>query len=64
MGVKHHSPAVINVGIILKGTAIQTNLLASLCDTLSIKESEHVELEEALSHIGLRHEIDLEELSL
>lgn len=64
MGVQHGALAVLNVCEVLKGTSVKTNMLASLGDSLFVEMSEHLELEETFSNVRLRHEVDLEELSL
>lgn len=64
MGVEHDAFAVLDARVVLKGATVESDLLTVCSDSGFIEVREHLELEDTFSDVGLRLEVDAEELSL
>lgn len=64
MGVQHHTLDVAHVGVVLQSASIEADLLAHLGNAFTIVLREDVQLEDALSHVGCGHQVDLKNLGL
>ena len=64
VGVEHDSLDVDHIGVVLEGSAVETDLLAHLGDLLSVILGEEVELEDTFGDVRSVDQVDLEHLSL
>lgn len=64
MSVDHNALRVLDSRVVLEGSAIHANLLAHFCDCVLVVVSAHVQLEDAFSDVGVRLQVDLEQLCL
>ena len=64
MSVKEDTASIRNTCVVLKSTAIKSNLFAHAGDLLSVKVSEKVKLEDTLSYVRSTHQVKFEKLGL
>lgn len=64
MGVQHHSFDILHVSVVLKSTAIKSNLFAHFGNLLTVVLGENVKFENSFSNIWSTHEVDFENFSL
>lgn len=64
MGVQHHTLDVLHVGVILKSTTIQTDLLTHFGDLLPVILVENIQLEDSFCDVWSTQEIDFEDFGL
>lgn len=64
VGVEHNSLDVSHVGVALKGSSVEADLLAHLGNLFPVVLSEQVKLEDSFSNVWCAHEVDLENFGL
>lgn len=64
MRVQHNAMGILYILSVLESTAVKTNLLAHLCNSIAVEVSEKIELEDSFGNLWCRHQVDFEEFSL
>jgi len=64
VSVKHNSLDISHVGVALKCSSIETNLLTHFGNLFSIVLSEQIQLEDTLSNVWSAHEVNLKDFGL
>mmetsp|Transcript_30887 Transcript_30887/g.22455 ORF Transcript_30887/g.22455 Transcript_30887/m.22455 type:complete len:252 (+) Transcript_30887:300-1055(+) len=64
MSVHHDTLSVSDLSVVRESSSEKIDMLAKLCNTLSIILSESIELENTLSYIRSTHQVNLEKFSL
>lgn len=64
VGIQHNSLDILHVGVVLKGSTIESNLFTHLGNLLAVILSENVEFENTFGDIWSTHEVDFEHFSL